>query len=322
MKKLLFILFIILLGCKAKEIIPKENGKIDVIFCPEENCSSELIKLINSANIAIHCAFYNLNLKDIIYGLANKSKNIDVKIIIDDKNYNKNIKGVRIDKKNHKMHNKFCVIDYKKVWTGSFNPTIRDNYYNNNDVIILESKYIAENYEAEFLELWHHIFSDGNKVKYPVIFLNNTKVENYFCPEDCTTALNRIVALIKDADKTIYFMTFSFTSEDIADALLLNNKAKIKGIFERSQINKYSQYKRLKDFGLNVKLDTNPANMHHKVFIIDNVTVITGSFNPTKSAITRNDENILIIHSKDIATEYIKEFEKLWYGNSTSKTFK
>jgi len=54
--------------------------------------------------------------------------------------------------------------------------------------------------------------------------------------------------------------------------------------------------------------------MHHKVFIIDNETVITGSFNPTKNADLRNDENILIIHNKWIAKKYLKEFEKVWFG--------
>jgi phosphatidylserine/phosphatidylglycerophosphate/cardiolipin synthase-like enzyme len=53
--------------------------------------------------------------------------------------------------------------------------------------------------------------------------------------------------------------------------------------------------------------------MHHKVFIIDNKTVITGSYNPTKNANERNDENILIIHDKKIAEKYLKEFERIYY---------
>ena len=51
--------------------------------------------------------------------------------------------------------------------------------------------------------------------------------------------------------------------------------------------------------------------MHHKVFIIDNRTVITGSFNPTKNGDTRNDENILIIHDEKIAGKYLEEFNEL-----------
>ena len=73
-----------------------------------------------------------------------------------------------------------------------------------------------------------------------------------------------------------------------------------------------SQYSRLKDFGIDVKTDNNKYKLHHKVFIIDNETVITGSFNPSKNAEWNNDENILIIHSKEAAKLYINEFERLW----------
>ena len=52
--------------------------------------------------------------------------------------------------------------------------------------------------------------------------------------------------------------------------------------------------------------------MHHKVFIIDNETVITGSYNPTKHANEKNDENILVIHGREIAGEYVQEFLDLW----------
>ena len=52
--------------------------------------------------------------------------------------------------------------------------------------------------------------------------------------------------------------------------------------------------------------------MHHKVFIIDENIVITGSFNPTESADKRNDENILIIHDSIVAGKYLGEFDRVW----------
>ena len=56
---------------------------------------------------------------------------------------------------------------------------------------------------------------------------------------------------------------------------------------------------------MNIKFDNNkPGKMHHKVFIIDNKTVITGSYNPTKNGNENNDENILIIYSEELAGEY------------------
>ena len=58
---------------------------------------------------------------------------------------------------------------------------------------------------------------------------------------------------------------------------------------------------KLREAGLDVRLDGNPANMHHKVFIIDGHIVITGSYNFSRSAEERNDENTLIIHDPAIA---------------------
>jgi len=72
----------------------------------------------------------------------------------------------------------------------------------------------------------------------------------------------------------------------------------------------------MQDFGLNVTWDNNPANMHHKVFIIDNSTVITGSFNPTGAGNDKNDENVLIIHDKYIAEKYLREFKLVYYNDS------
>ncbi|MBT4150600.1 phospholipase, partial [Candidatus Woesearchaeota archaeon] len=51
--------------------------------------------------------------------------------------------------------------------------------------------------------------------------------------------------------------------------------------------------------------------MHHKVFIIDGKTVVTGSFNPSKNGDSRNDENILIIRDETIASRYLAEYERL-----------
>ena len=51
--------------------------------------------------------------------------------------------------------------------------------------------------------------------------------------------------------------------------------------------------------------------MHHKVFIVDDA-VIFGSYNPTDSGNKRNDENVLVIHNRGIAEQFIKEFDFLW----------
>ena len=52
--------------------------------------------------------------------------------------------------------------------------------------------------------------------------------------------------------------------------------------------------------------------MHHKVFIVDEAVVITGSYNFTRSAAESNDENVLIIYSPEIAARYLEEFSRVY----------
>ena len=67
----------------------------------------------------------------------------------------------------------------------------------------------------------------------------------------------------------------------------------------------------MRELGMDVKLDSNPKNMHHKVFIVDD-SVLFGSYNPTSSGNKNNDENVLIVHDSRIAEEFVEEFERIW----------
>jgi len=307
-------------GKLEKVSIPIEERKmVEVYFCPEDECGDKLAEFLSSANESIHCAFYDLNLKNVIHSLK---RNLDVKIVVDFKNKGKLTELNPVyNYGDQLMHNKFCVIDNKIVLTGSFNPTENDNFLNNNNLVVLESKFLSENYEEEFQELFGKKFSGGEKVKYPVIFLGETEIENYFCPEDGCS--EKIAEEIGNSKFSVYFMTFSFTDDKIGNILLRlkEDGIDIKGVLEKGQENNYSEYNRLKNGGIDVKLDSNKYNMHHKVFIIDNLTVITGSYNPTKSGDERNDENILIIKDEKIAKKFLKEFEYVWEYDGLIKDY-
>ncbi len=315
------IIAIFLSGCvpqitgKITKQIPKEIAKNpEVYFCPKQDCSKVFENHISLANSSVYCAFYDIDLKNIINALASKSKIIDVKVVMDSSNYKEQIKGegVMLDDNKQLMHNKFCVIDNSIVITGSFNPTYNDNNNNNNNVVVIYSTALANNYQNEFYELWNEKFGNGDSVEYPNLYINNIKIENYFCPED--KCANNIIDLIKNAKSSIYFMSFSFTNEEIADALIMKYGLDVRGIFDSGQSSsKFSQFKRLQEFGFEVKKDTNKYKMHHKVFIFDNQTVVTGSFNPTLSADSKNDENLIVIHDKNIAKAFLNEFDSLWY---------
>lgn len=314
---LLLLVTILAFGCKGSitgKLVLEESVKpVEAYFCPKDNCGKILENHIRNANASAHCAFYDINLVNIIDALSKKSKSADVKIVIDNANNNWQVKGssVKFDDNKQLMHNKFCIIDKSIVITGSFNPTDNDNNYNNNNIFIIYSKILAENYEGEFEELWNGKFGGGGKVRYPKLSLNGIIIENYFCPDD--ECASKVAGLISNAKKSAYFMAFSFTNEEIADAIIRKGNLDVRGIFDSGQASsQYSQYKRMKEFGIDVIKDKNKRKMHHKVFIIDNETVVTGSFNPTSSGDARNDENIIIIHDAKIANLFLEEFENLW----------
>ena len=54
--------------------------------------------------------------------------------------------------------------------------------------------------------------------------------------------------------------------------------------------------------------------LHHKFAVIDNKTVITGSFNWSPSAAHTNDETLLVIHSPQLAQHFTREMDRLWDG--------
>jgi phosphatidylserine/phosphatidylglycerophosphate/cardiolipin synthase-like enzyme len=61
-----------------------------------------------------------------------------------------------------------------------------------------------------------------------------------------------------------------------------------------------------------VMLPNDPVHgiAHNKIMIIDQETVITGSFNFTRAAEENSADNLLIIRNKDLAREYLENWGK------------
>lgn len=286
----------------------------NVYFCPKDDCLGEMLAWLDAAEESVHCALFDVELLELQEKLFHLSEEIDVKLVTDNKYYDevKHLDFVKHDNRSGLMHNKFCVLDEKAVWTGSFNPTERGAFFNNNNVVFYQSQLLAETYEKEFDEMWNGTFGKGDVSERTKFLINEKEVEAYFCPEDWCA--NKLIYALQDATESIYFMTFSFTHDDVGEQVLerASNGVEVRGVFEKSQNNKYLEREKFLDAGLDVRWDGNKANMHHKVFIIDNRTVVTGSFNPSNNGDKRNDENLLIIHDPVVAMKYVEEFERVW----------
>jgi phosphatidylserine/phosphatidylglycerophosphate/cardiolipin synthase-like enzyme len=81
---------------------------------------------------------------------------------------------------------------------------------------------------------------------------------------------------------------------------------------EQYRSNTGGEYNRLRQAGIDVRLDSFQGAMHHKVIVVDGQVVIFGSYNFSRNAETSNDENLLIVYSPAIATQFESEFERLY----------
>ncbi len=71
-------------------------------------------------------------------------------------------------------------------------------------------------------------------------------------------------------------------------------------------------FERLRSAGVEVLPDGNCYSLHHKVIVVDERTVITGSYNFTSSAERDNDENLVIVDDPALARAYLEEFERVY----------
>lgn len=212
------------------------------------------------------------------------------------------------------MHNKFMIMDRTTVWLGSMNYTMNGTYRNNNNMLAMRSRRAVEAYQAEFDEMFtaNEFGSKRSGVNSAQFTQDGVPVSVYFSPED--EPVPAMLNTLNAATSQVRFMTFSFTRDDVGQTLLAlaNRGVDVTGIFEvRGSRTDFSELPRLFCAGLPVFEDGNSFTFHHKVFIVDDHTVITGSFNISDSATNNNDENVVIIQDRDVAAQYIAEFDRM-----------
>jgi phosphatidylserine/phosphatidylglycerophosphate/cardiolipin synthase-like enzyme len=286
----------------------------------------DLAAAIDQARLSVDTAIYDLNLWSIRDALiAAYRRGVSVRVVTESDNMDEQevqeLKqaGIQVlgDRHESLMHDKFLVIDRSEVWTGSMNFTTGGAYMDNNNLIRLLSSKLGEAYTREFEQMFvdgHFSSEKTPQTSDPIATVNSSPVEVYFSPQDST--LEHVLSAVNSAKRSISFLAYSFTSDELAQALIERAKGgvTVRGIFDKDQYrsNSGTEYDTLRNAGLDVWLDGNPRLMHHKVIIIDGQVVITGSYNFSNNAEYSNDENTLIIHDPDIAAQYLAEFQQIY----------
>jgi phosphatidylserine/phosphatidylglycerophosphate/cardiolipin synthase-like enzyme len=285
-----------------------------------------LVEAIDAAHLSIDIAAYSLGLNSIRNALLRAhDRGVTVRVVMETGNMDRSDPQIMMkagipiigDNSDGLMHNKFIVIDKSEAWLGSMNFTDSGTYEDNNNLIRIHSTEVAEDYSKEFEEMFlNNKFGENvaAETPHPVVMMDETRIDVFFSPDD--GVLSALIPLLDSAEQSIHFLAFSFTSNELGD--IIRAKAEegltIAGVMDQEQVssNQGTEFDPFQQAKLDVLIDGIPGQMHHKVIIVDEKIVAFGSYNFSKSAEERNDENLLIIYDADIAKQFILEFGRVW----------
>ena len=188
--------------------------------------------------------------------------------------------------------------------------------FNHNNILIINSKQIAEIYTKEFEQMYNGKFHTlKNKSENNIhVNIGNTNLSVYFSPQD-KGMTNELSEIINKSKKYIYIPTFLFTHKKLEQELINahNRGVDIKIIIDSTNTyGQHSVFKELRNVGIPVKVENYAGKMHAKTMIIDDEYLVIGSANFSNSGENKNDENMLIINNKILTQFYKKYFEYFW----------
>ena len=229
------------------------------------------------------------------------------------------------------MHSKFVVRDRQAVWTGSANMTNDAFTLMENNIVEIDSPAFASYYAQNFEQLWEkqNFEHTGGIHTEPVTltFSNQSANAHVMFSPGCGLEIDTEIARrVRAAQRRVRICSLLINSGTLIGELgnlLRHGRVAVDGIYDRTQMSDvYVQWQEvpqnrwkigaLKEIiaraGLVGKdsMPYTPAGrhnfMHNKVLVIDD-TVITGSYNFSRSA-QFNAENILFIESAPLAEMY------------------
>ncbi len=132
---------------------------------------------------------------------------------------------------------------------------------------------------------------------------------------------DQIISEIRDADKFVYFAIYTFTRQDIENALLAakHRGLKVVGITDRSQYQQLPSQKTIINAlrGADIPVyEQDHAGIMHMKAVITEKAYASGSYNWTAAATDLNDEVLEVGHDDSVRKQYQKVLEEVFakYG--------
>lgn len=273
-----------------------ENPLIFYSNQTRDDIKAVFYRSIKEAKSHVYLSIYGLTDASIIHMLKQKGLNTPVEVYYDPS------ASPKLDKKLHTirslypiktkglMHRKILILDKELVFLGSANFTPSSLLYHSNLVIGLYYPPLAN-------------FLQDPINPYYSFEINQQQAEVFFLPTAGKEAFARILQLINQAKKTIDIAAFTLTHPLVCDALI---SAKNRNVHLHIVLDGYSAkgaskkaLEQLKAQGVAVCASQGAHLLHHKLCVIDQEILITGSANWTKAAFNKNADLLLILHLKD-----------------------
>jgi len=141
------------------------------------------------------------------------------------------------------------------------------------------------------------------------------QVQAFFVSPSVDGVIKRVLlALIDEASTTIDVALYSFTDNDLGDALVAAYRrgVQVRIILDDGQEEaRGGEYIKLTDAGMCVYVEHVEGLMHHKFMVIDGRLVVTGSYNWSAAADDSNFENIVVLECPELASVFTQEFERI-----------
>ncbi len=137
--------------------------------------------------------------------------------------------------------------------------------------------------------------------------------EAWFSPEDdCPT---RIAELLAECQNKADICVFTITDNRITEAIkrVFERGVRIRIVSDNDKSNDHgSDIDYLASIGVPVRLDRSDYHMHHKFVLFDDRSLLTGSYNWTRTAASSNEENFVVTYDDKLVESFQKLFDGLW----------
>jgi phosphatidylserine/phosphatidylglycerophosphate/cardiolipin synthase-like enzyme len=225
------------------------------------------------------------------------------------------------------MHQKFVVRDGGSVWTGSTNWTDDSWTREENVIVIVDSKEVADCFTEDFEQLWNGGQVDGTGFNHPSeLKVGPDSVRAWFCPKGGKHLVYRIAGAIHHAERRIRICSPVITAGQVLGTLVdvaSDHKVDLAGACDATQMQEVlrqwqsdaaaswkvpaiKSLAELASFSGKRSTPYGPGTihdyMHAKVTVCDD-TVFVGSYNLSHSG-EENAENVLEIESSQLADQF------------------